>query len=62
MIPLSITWENQHIYQIDKITDVCRAASLKAGGMGLRYSCIINRKPTYLFYDLCDKKWFVEGR
>lgn len=62
MMPLSITWENGHIYEIDKITDVRRAASLKAGGMGWRYACVIEKKETYLFYDLCDKKWFVDGK
>lgn len=62
MTPLSITWENGHIYEIDKITDVRRAASLKAGGMGWRYTCVIEKKEKYLFYDLCDKKWFVEGK
>lgn len=60
--PLSITWEDGKIYKIDRITDVRRAASLKAGGMGWRYTCIIQSKEKYLFYDLCDKKWFMEGK
>lgn len=60
--PLSITWEDGRVYEIDRITDVRRAASLKAGGMGWRYTCIIRRKETFLFYDLCDKKWFMEGK
>ena len=58
--PLSLEWEDGRLYTIDRITDLRRAASLKAGGMGLRYTVIINGKQSYLFYE--GTKWFVEGR
>lgn len=58
--PLSLEWEDGRLYTIDRITDLRRAASLKAGGMGLRYTVIINGKQSYLFYE--EPKWFVEGR
>ena len=29
--PLAVTWEDGEIYEIDKVTGVCKAASLKAG-------------------------------
>jgi hypothetical protein len=58
--PLSLEWEDGRLYTIDRITDLRRAASLKAGGMGLRYTVIINGKQSYLFYE--GPKWFVEGR
>ena len=48
--PLSLEWEDGRLYTIDRITDLRRAASLKAGGMGLRYTVIINGKQSYLFY------------
>lgn len=38
-----------------------RAASLRAGGVGLRYTCIINGKTSHLFYE-DNNKWFVEKR
>ena len=58
--PLSLEWEDGRLYTIDRITDLRRAASLKAGGMGLRYTVIINGKQSYLFYE--GPKGFVEGR
>lgn len=60
--PLSIEWEDGRVFAVDRVLDRRRAASLKAGGAGIRYTVRIQGRETYLFYDLCDKKWFVEGR
>lgn len=60
MTPLSIEWENGTKYEIDKILDIRRAASLKVGGQGTRYLCKIQNRETYLFYE--DPNWFVEGK
>ena len=62
VIPLKIIWENSTTYDIDKVLDVCNAASLKAGGVGLRYKCRIHGKERYLFFEVNDNKWFVEGK
>ena len=59
-IPLSVRWEDGRSFDIDKVTDIRRAASLKAGGQGMRYRCRINGKETYLWLE--EDKWFVEGR
>jgi len=58
--PLAVTWEDGAVYEIDRVTRVCRAASLKAGGAGIRYTCRIQNQETYLFND--DDKWFVEAK
>lgn len=58
--PLSFEWEDERTFEIDRVTDACRAASLKAGGQGLRYTCIVSGKQVYLFLE--DNKWFVEGK
>lgn len=58
--PQSIIWEDGHEYYIDRIIDIRRAASLKAGGAGLRYTCIIDGRQSYLFRE--EDKWFVERR
>lgn len=58
--PLEITWENGDVYEIEKVTGVCRAASLKAGGAGVRYTCRIRNKETFLFLE--NDRWFVEGK
>ncbi|MBQ3514507.1 MAG: hypothetical protein IJA32_12050 [Lachnospiraceae bacterium] len=40
---------------------MCRAASLRAGGVGMRYTCIIDGKESHLYYE-DNNMWFVEGR
>ena len=45
--PLIIKWEDGRSFDIDRITDIRRAASLKAGGQGIRYRCRINGRETY---------------
>jgi len=59
--PLSIIWEDGRRYEIDKVTDKRRAASLKAGGAGLRFTCMIQGQQTYLFYEE-NYRWFVEAK
>lgn len=58
--PLSIKWKDGVIYEISKIKDIRPASSLKAGGVGIRYTCVINNKETYIFLE--DTKWFVESK
>lgn len=58
--PLSVTWEDGTVYEINRVLDQRRAASLKAGGIGIRYTCRILGRETYLFYE--DPRWFVEGK
>ncbi|NLV37175.1 MAG: hypothetical protein GXY17_10935 [Clostridiaceae bacterium] len=59
-VPLKIKWQDGRTFDIDKVTDVRRAASLKAGGQGMRYRCRINGKETYLWLE--EDKWFVNSR
>ena len=47
-VPLIIKWEDGRSFDIDRIIDIRRAASLKAGGQGIRYKCRINGRETYL--------------
>ena len=55
--PLSVTYNEQE-FDIDRITDIRPAASLKSGGAGIRYTCYVEGKLTYLFLE--DTKWFME--
>jgi len=59
MHPQRIVWEDGRKFEITSIPDVRRAASLKAGGSGIRYTCHVGRKDTYLYYE--DPKWFVDA-
>ena len=36
MIPRAVQWEDGRVFTIDKVLDVRTAASLKAGGQGVR--------------------------
>ena len=58
--PLSVTGEDGKVYEIDKVLDKRRAASLKAGGIGMRYTCRILGRESYLFYE--EPRWFVEAK
>ena len=57
--PETIKFENDEVYEIDRVKQCCRAASTKVGGTGLRYTVMICGKETYLF-DEENGKWFVE--
>ena len=60
VMPETIVWEDDHRYEIDRVTAVQKAASLKVGGHGIRYSCRIGGKETYLFRE--EDRWFVEAK
>ncbi|MBQ9827332.1 MAG: hypothetical protein IJM62_01470 [Lachnospiraceae bacterium] len=59
--PKSIVWLDGRRYEIQKVTDMRRAASLKAGGAGMRYTCIIDGHEGHLYYE-DDNRWFMESR
>ena len=58
--PMSVLWDDGRVFEIDRVLDVRQAASLKAGGQGLRYKCRIRGRETYLFCD--EGRWFVEAK
>lgn len=57
IMPLSMTYEDTE-YEVDRICDIRPAASLKSGGAGIRYTCYIAGKKTYLFLE--ETRWFFE--
>lgn len=60
VVPLFIVWENRTKFKIDRILEVRKAASLKHGGFGLRYTCRVQGQIRYLYYE--NPTWFVENR
>jgi len=64
LVPLSIVWEDGTRYAIDQVLNVRPAASLKAGGVGLRYTIKVRGHKTYLFLEEENgvAKWFVERK
>lgn len=57
--PLTIIFEDGRKFNIDRILDMRQAASLKSGGLGIRYTCIILNKQIYLYYE--GPNWFIES-
>jgi hypothetical protein len=64
LIPLSFVWEDGNRYEVDKVIDTRHAASLKAGGAGLRYTVMVRNRQTYMFLeeDRAGAKWFMERK
>ncbi len=58
--PKTIYWEDGRCFEVDRVLDIRRAASLKVGGSGIRYTCRIQGQPVYLFMD--GQQWYVEGK
>ena len=58
--PLGILLEDGRKFDIDEIKEKRRAASLKAGGCGIRYTIRVGARDTYPFDE--DGRWFVEMR
>jgi hypothetical protein len=58
--PVAFWWEDNRRFSIDRIIDVCRAASLKAGGTGIRYTCLVHGHETALYLE--ENRWFIERK
>ena len=61
LIPRSIIWDDGKVYEIQKVTDVRRAASLIAGATGIRYTIYIDGYVSHLYFG-DNRRWFVEGK
>ena len=64
VVPRSFVWEDGNCYEIDRVLDVRPAASLKAGGVGLRYKVSVNGHETHLYLEegASGDKWFMERK
>lgn len=61
MEPKSIRWQDGAVYEVQRVIDVRRAVSLRAGGGGIRYTCRIDGRAASLYFEE-NNKWFVEAR
>jgi len=59
IIPVSIVWDDKK-YEIDRVLGMRNAASLKVGGVGIRFTCRILGKEKYLWLE--ENRWFVEAK
>ena len=60
IMPLAIHWNEGELYEIDRVLDIRPCASLKAGGAGIRYTCMIQGHQKYIWLE--ESKWFVEAK
>ena len=58
ILPEKIHLENGGCFRVDKVLDIRPAASLKAGGAGIRYTVRINLAEKHLFLE--ENRWFIE--
>ena len=56
--PLAIYWEDGRCFCIDRVIERRRAASMRVGGFGTRYTVEIGGKERFLWND--DVAWYVE--
>ncbi|MDO4198198.1 MAG: hypothetical protein Q4D13_04320 [Erysipelotrichaceae bacterium] len=57
--PLYIIWDENRKIPIVKIKEVCLRSNTRAGGTGVRYTCLFsNERIRHLYFD--EGKWFVE--
>ena len=61
LLPKKFVWEDGRVYEVEKVKEVRRAASLRAGGVGLRYTCLIQGQEKHLFYE-DQNRWFMERK
>ena len=60
MRPMEIEFSEGQKYPVDQILDVCRAACQSVGGVGDRYTCRIQGKESYLWFE--KGRWFVAAK
>jgi len=60
LYPKAFWWESGRRYEIDQVLDICRAASLRAGGVGIRYTCMVKGHQTHLYFE--SDRWFMERK
>ncbi len=60
--PKYIIWIDGRKYQIERILDRRRAASLKSGGFGMRYRVVVSGQIRNLFFEDIPEgqRWFIE--
>ena len=64
LIPHSFVWEDGNRYEIDCVLDMRPAASLKAGGAGMRYTVRIRNHERHMFLEEVHGvgRWFIERK
>ena len=69
MLPRALVWEDGRRYAIDRVKAIRPAYAERAGGMGDRYTVLVNGCERYLFFERSTDtdrpeigRWFVERK
>lgn len=57
LMPRFVTYEDGIRRRVERVIDVRQEASLKEGGDGQRYLCLIGGRRLYLFFE--DGRWYA---
>ena len=57
--PHIVYWQDGRRFEIQKSLDERHAVCVGAGGCGMRYTCLINGKKRFLFFE--GPRWFVDA-
>lgn len=57
LLPCAFRWEDGNTYKIDRVLGNETAASLKGGGIGIRYRVIIEGKEKEMWLE--EDRWFM---
>jgi hypothetical protein len=60
VVPDGFWWKDGAMYEIDRVNGWERAASVRAGIIGMRYSIRVRGRETYIYRD--DDLWFMESK
>ena len=58
ILPKVIVWKDGRRFGIDSVVDMRMCAATKAGGQGMRYTCMMMGRRIYIFRD--RNRWFME--
>jgi hypothetical protein len=57
--PHIVHWLDGRRFEIQKVLDERHAVCIGAGGRGIRYTCLINGRKRFLFFE--GSRWFVDA-
>ena len=57
--PRFVFWQDGRRFEIEKILDERQAVSVGVGGRAKRYTCLINGRRRFLFFE--GTRWFVDA-
>ena len=60
MFPVELIFEDGQRYAVDRVKQACRAAAIKVGGTGIRFTVMIGGRETFVYFD--RNGWFVETK